>query len=211
VGGRGKNLVLAAHRSALVIAKERKRRSNPERRLRLDCFAALAVTHGIAFSRRIAAPEPWQATVSDSSPPDIAVRRTASFGRLCRWSMLSCSRKMPVEAFARVASAWIAGSSPAMTKRNEREERKKKSEAKRRQTQGSSAVPYGHGRASQRGGAHLSAFHRGSRPKESFIARDSAPGFCFLGRGRTGFAYPFERALPARCLSQSSEAIAAWS
>jgi hypothetical protein len=32
-------------------------------------------------------------------------------------------------------------------------------------------------------GAHLSAFHRGSRPKESFIARDSAPGFCFLGRG----------------------------
>jgi len=46
-------------------------------------------------------------------------------------------------------------------------------------------------------GAHLSAFHRGSRPKECFIARDSAPGFCFLGRGRTGFAYPFERALPA--------------
>src|ERR1700751_2696756 len=33
------------------------------------------------------------------------------------------------------------------------------------------------------GAAHLSAFHRGSRPKESFIARDSAPGFCFLGRG----------------------------
>jgi hypothetical protein len=25
-------------------------------------------------------------------------------------------------------------------------------------------------------GAHLSAFHRGSRPKESFIARDSASG-----------------------------------
>jgi hypothetical protein len=33
---------------------------------------------------------------------------------------------------------------------DEREERKKKdSEAKRRQTQGSSAVPYGHGRASK--------------------------------------------------------------
>ena len=32
-------------------------------------------------------------------------------------------------------------------------------------------------------GAHLSAFHRGSRPKESFIARDSAPGFLFLGLG----------------------------
>jgi hypothetical protein len=25
-------------------------------------------------------------------------------------------------------------------------------------------------------GAHLSAFHHGSRPKESFIARDSASG-----------------------------------
>src|ERR1051325_967373 len=34
----------------------------------------------------------------------------------------------------------------------------------------------GHGRASQRRGAHLSAFHRGSRPKESFIARDAASG-----------------------------------
>jgi len=46
-------------------------------------------------------------------------------------------------------------------------------------------------------GAHLSAFHRGSRPKESFIARDSAPAFCFLGLGGTRFEYPFERALPA--------------
>src|SRR5262249_61698899 len=34
----------------------------------------------------------------------------------------------------------------------------------------------GHGRAPRRRGAHLSAFHRGSRPKESFIARDSASG-----------------------------------
>src|SRR6516162_6994202 len=36
-----------------------------------------------------------------------------------------------------------------------------------------SAVANGHGRACKRPGAHLSAFHRGSRPKESFIARDS--------------------------------------
>ncbi len=36
------------------------------------------------------------------------------------------------------------------------------------------------------GAAHLSAFHRGSRPKESFIARDSAPGRSFLGLGGQG-------------------------
>jgi len=55
----------------------------------------------------------------------------------------------------------------------------------------------GHGRAPQRRGAHLSAFHRGSRPKESFIARDSAPGFCFLGRGGKVGGPSVERALPA--------------
>jgi hypothetical protein len=53
-------------------------------------------------------------------------------------------------------------------------------------------------------GAHLSAFHRGSRPKESFIARDSAPGFCFLGPGGQG--WPVRRAGVTRpYLSQSSE------
>ena len=53
-------------------------------------------------------------------------------------------------------------------------------------------------------GAHLSAFHRGSRPKESFIARDSAPGFYFLGRGGQG--WPVRRAGVTRpYLSQSSE------
>ena len=53
-------------------------------------------------------------------------------------------------------------------------------------------------------GAHLSAFHRGSRPKESFIARDSAPGFDFLGRGGQG--WPVRRAGVTRpYLSQSSD------
>jgi hypothetical protein len=57
------------------------------------------------------------------------------------------------------------------------ERTKEKSEAKRRQTQFVFCrAEDGHGRASQRRGAHLSAFHRGSRPKESFIARDSASG-----------------------------------
>jgi hypothetical protein len=46
------------------------------------------------------------------------------------------------------------------------------------------------------GGRAGAAFHRGSRPKESFIARDSAPGCNFLGRG--GEVWPaVERALPA--------------
>ncbi len=46
-------------------------------------------------------------------------------------------------------------------------------------------------------GAHLSAFHRGSRPEESFIARDAAPGFCVLGRGGKVGGLSVERALPA--------------
>src|SRR5437588_10939005 len=70
-------------------------------------------------------------------------------------------------------------------------ERTKKSEAERRQTQ------FVFCRASQRRGAHLSAFHHGSRPKESFIARDSASGQASWDVAGTRFAYPFERALPA--------------
>ena len=46
-------------------------------------------------------------------------------------------------------------------------------------------------------GAHLSAFHRGSRPKESFISRDAAPGQASCDAAGTRFAHPFERALPA--------------
>ena len=69
----------------------------------------------------------------NSSPPRIAVRRTASCGRLCRWSMLGCSKQMPVEAFASAASAWMTNG------KNER----KDSEAKRRQTQREFAVPSG--------------------------------------------------------------------
>src|SRR5215468_320634 len=62
----------------------------------------------------------------------------------------------------------------------------------------------GHGRAPQRRGAHLSAFHRGSRPKESFIARDSASGQASLGRGGTRFAYPLSGRYPPRPVPKSS-------
>ena len=142
-----------------------------------------------------------------SSPPDIAVRRTASFRRLCRWSMRSSSRQtLGGKRLKCRTTAWIAGLLvedgasrllPGNDEQKESKERKKKSEAKRRQTQ---CVFCRAVRARPRlhtGGAHLSAFHRGSRPKKSFIARDSAPAFCFLGLGGTRFEYPFERALPA--------------
>jgi hypothetical protein len=46
------------------------------------------------------------------------------------------------------------------------------------------------------GSAHLSAFHHGSRPKESFIARDSASGHASWDVAGTRFAYPFERHYP---------------
>src|SRR5690242_20844192 len=88
-------------------------------------------------------------------------------------------------------------------------ERKKKSEAKRRQTQGrvlprlagtaaapTLTLPRLRGREWE-GAAHLSAFHRGSRPKESFIARDAASGQASWDVAGTRFAHPFERALPA--------------
>src|SRR5690349_24831378 len=66
---------------------------------------------------------------------------------------------------------------------DEREERKKKYR-RRTADRRKALLPCLTGTAAPGApGAHLSAFHRGSRPKESFIARDSAPGFCFLGRG----------------------------
>ena len=93
-----------------------------------------------------------------SSPPDIAVRRTASFRRLCRWSMRSSSRQtLGGKRLKCRTTAWIAGLLvedgasrllPGNDEQKESKERKKKSEAKRRQTQRSFAVPDEHGRAS---------------------------------------------------------------
>jgi hypothetical protein len=81
----------------------------------------------------------------------------------------------------------------------------KKKKIRRRNADRRKALPCRTGTAAPGSpGAHLSAFHRGSRPKESFIARDSAPGFNFLGRGGQG--WPVRRAGVTRpCLSQSSE------
>src|SRR5438067_11305788 len=80
--------------------------------------------------------------------------------------MQSCSRPMPVEALASVASA-------RMTKKRTKEKIGSRTPTEANQH---SAGPYGPGRASQRRGAHLSSFHHGSRPKDSFISRDAASG-----------------------------------
>jgi hypothetical protein len=68
-----------------------------------------AAVRGKIESRSRGAPShpSYGTPLSDSSPSDIAVRKTAFFGRLRRWSMLSCSRQMPVEAFASAALAWM--------------------------------------------------------------------------------------------------------
>ena len=81
---------------------------------------------------------------------------------------------------ASVSSAWIAGSSPG----NDERERTKEIRRRNADRRNGRILPCLRARPRlQAAGAHLSAFHRGSRPKESFIARDSAPGFLFLGLG----------------------------
>jgi hypothetical protein len=97
--------------------------------LGLDCFAPLrgARNDDIKSRSRDASQRPSydtpRHTLSDSSPRGIAVRRTASCGHLCRWSMLSCSRQtLGGKRLICFTATWIAGSSPAMT----RKERTKK-------------------------------------------------------------------------------------
>src|SRR5262249_10571109 len=114
-----------------------------------------------------------------SSPPGIAARRTASFRRLCRWSMLTLRAQTPVGALCqrnfRMDCRVKLGNDERKDERERTNERKKI----RGETPTDARLfcrGIGHGRASQRRGAHLSAFHRGSRPKESLIARDSASG-----------------------------------
>jgi hypothetical protein len=74
-----------------------------------------------------------------SSPPDIAVRRTASFGRLCRWSMLAWRPRVPVESTAQ------APLRHGNDERKERNKKHRKRNADRRNWY--FAAPYGHARA----------------------------------------------------------------
>jgi hypothetical protein len=57
------SVVLATTLLHLRHCEERKRRSNPERHLSLDCFAPLGgARNDEPFSRRGCAPELWEAT-----------------------------------------------------------------------------------------------------------------------------------------------------
>ena len=118
-----------------------------------------------------------------SSPPD-----------LIRWSMPKFSRQSAGGGAGRAQLPHgLPGLRPAMTKGNER-----KRFGGETPTDAMNILPWLTATAAPGApGAHLSAFHRGSRPKESFIARDSAPGFCFLGRGGKVGGPSVERALPA--------------
>ncbi len=101
----------------------------------------------------------------------------------------------------------LPGLRPAMTKEITKEKKIRRRNADRRNSHSAVASATA---APGSPGAHLSAFHRGSRPEESFIARDAAPGFFFLGPGGKVGGLPSSGRYPPY-LSQSSEAIAAWS
>src|SRR5580704_19430622 len=105
--------------------------------------------------------------------------------------MLTCGlRKLIRQVRPSFASAWIAGSSPAMTRMKERKEKK---EAERRQTQCFMSAPAGAGRATERSacadpplrarspvGVPLTALARGIFHPQRLSFR---PGF--LGGGRS--------------------------
>ena len=140
---------------------------------------------GISFSRRISAPELWQGlseiVTTGLDPVVHEESQCPNAGGSAVPAKLSHGLpglRPPKGCYVRRRASPLrpaGGSNPAMTK--ERTERTKESVGGETPTdarlfcRGS-----GHGRASQRRGAHLSAFHRGSRPKESFIARDAASG-----------------------------------
>ena len=88
---------------------------------------------------------------------------------------------------ASVASAWIAGSSPAMTNGTNAKERNKFGGETPTDAMGDYAVPTGTA-AHPSGCARLSAFHRGSCPRDFRRQRLSVrPGF--RGRGKSARSY----------------------
>ena len=138
----------------------------------MDCFAELVI--GPATSGRTS----WFAITNHSRGAPL---RPSYHRTLIRWSIRTSSRQtLGGKRLTCFTAAWIAGSSPGNDERERTKEIRRRNADRRNEY---SAVANGHGRACKRPGAHLSAFHRGSRPKESFIARDSAPGFIFLGLG----------------------------
>jgi len=87
-----------------------------------------------------------------------------------RWSMQKCGSEKPIAKSDRASLAWIAGSSPAMTKRKDHERRKRNADRRVCPT----SAPYGRG-ARPAGRARLSAFHHGSC-RQGFRPLGATPG-----------------------------------
>jgi hypothetical protein len=122
------------------------------------------------------------------------------YGRFAK----SCS---PDEAKRNPGKRYRFDHAPRVSLRSTRATKERTKEKYRRRNadrrKASSAVPYGHGRTSNVRRTSIGVPPR-SRPKESFIARDSAPDFYFLGLGGQG--EPVRRAGVTRpYLSQSSD------
>ncbi len=217
-----------AKRSVHVPCRSQGPRSGPRRQAdatkqssfpgtELDCFGS--ARNDEPFSRRDQRAS-LRATMSNSnvissSPPG-----------LTRWSMLTCGLRMPTGKSDRsFASAWIAGSSPAMTKGRNETKKIRKRNADRR----SVSCPHQRVRFAPRecrlaptlrcGRARLSAFHHGSA-LGSIHPQGAASGHASWDVAeRRSCSRPlpgaeptqFVRALPAPHLSQSSEHLAAQS
>src|SRR5690242_12249911 len=122
----------------------------------LHCVALVMTNRSRDAAER---PSPFTAAF-ETVITDIAARRTAFFERLCG---------APCRAAAGQCR-WKQWQAPLRHGRRRKERKQnRKQNADRRNWY--SAAPYGPGRACQRRRAHLSAFDRGPRPKEPFIAR----------------------------------------
>jgi hypothetical protein len=136
-----------------------------------------------------------RAMKSDSqkpSPPGIAVRRTAFFERLCRWSMLTLRARTPVEALCERSFGMDCRIKSGNDEGKERKKRIRKRNADRRNWY--SAV------ASATAAPWIAKAHIYRRSTAASRQRDSRRlrlSFWPWDVAGTRFAHPFERALPA--------------
>ena len=86
-----------------------------------------------------------------------------------RWSMQKCGSEKPIAKSDRASLAWIAGSSPAMTKRKDHERRKRNADRR------VCPISASHDAARTGGCARLSAFHHGSY-RQGFRPLGATPG-----------------------------------
>ena len=138
------------------------------------------------------------ATHSDSSPPDVAFaeRRPSDACAGGRCGLHAPERRW--KRCTNVTSAWIAGSSPAMTKKGRGKHQRKRFGGET-PTDAIRILPGLTGPAAPWiAKAHI--YRRSTAvlvPRSLSSARDSAPGQASCDVAGTRFAHPFERALPA--------------